>query len=103
MGGGEGERFNSVIGPLAHMDKFLSGATRLFLLLAVVAVVALLFALPTIGPLLFTDVLPERFRFENLPLWLQIPIGCLMGLYGILEIWVFWKQAVGTKSDDPKT
>lgn len=84
------------------MQTLLSGTVRSFLLLVVIAVAALLFALPTIGPLLFSDMLAERFRFENLPLWLQIPAGCLAGLYFILEIGTFWRERVGTESNKPK-
>ncbi len=84
------------------MEKLLSVATRLFLLFMVITVVVLLFAVPVIGPWLFSDSLPEKFRFENLPLWIQIPVGCFVGLYCILELWAFWKHGLGTKANDPK-
>jgi len=83
------------------MEKLLSRAAQGLLLLMVIAAVALLFAMPVIGPLLFTDTVPERFRFENLPLWLQVPIGCFLGLYFLLELWAFWKFGFGTKSNGP--
>ena len=82
------------------MEKLLSSVTRVLLVLAVFAVVL---AVPLLVALwLFWDALPRRFDFENLPLWLKIPVGCLVGLYCILEIWVSWKDGFGRKSNSPK-
>ncbi len=65
------------------MERFLSGATRLLLL----GVLVIFFGI-TIGlPLLFSGTLPDRWKFDSLPRWVQVPVGMIALLYLTLEIW----------------
>ena len=34
-----------------------------------------------------TGALPDRWKFDNLPRWVQVPVGILALLYLALEIW----------------
>ncbi len=65
------------------MERFLSRATILMLLV----VVGIMLAIPIAGQLVFTDMLPERWRIEHWPLWLQIPFGAIVLLYIIADLW----------------
>lgn len=64
-------------------SKWSGMATRLIILLVVVAIVVF----PVLALLPLLDVFPERWRFDHWPLWLQIPFGMLCALYVIAEIW----------------
>ena len=83
------------------MEKLLSGAVRLFVVGALFVFGILCFAIPAVGPLLFDSSLPERFRFDNLPLWLQILFGLFVAFYFLLEIWVLCRHRPEKKHHDP--
>jgi hypothetical protein len=65
------------------MERFFSRATMLIIFVTVVGIIAV----PILGQLVFSDVVPEHWRFDKWPLWLQIPFGIIVGLYFVLEIW----------------
>ncbi len=65
------------------MERFLSRSTVLVGLI----LLGCILAVPIAGELVFSNTLPERFRFENWPLWLQIPFGIVVALYIIGDIW----------------
>jgi len=51
------------------------------MLLGVAVMIGLVFAIPAIGELVFSDMLPERWQFLHWPIWLQIPFGTVIALY----------------------
>ena len=69
------------------MERFLSRAT----LLIVLVVVGIVIAIPIAGQLVFADMLPARWRFENWPLWLRIPFGMIGLLYAIADVWFLFR------------
>jgi hypothetical protein len=74
------------------MERFFSRATRLLLLVAVV----LFFGL-TVGLQLVSGLVPERWQFDNLPRWIQIPAVIVAMLYLVAEIWCLFHQSARPK------
>jgi len=75
------------------MERFFSGATRLLLFVVVV-----LFFGVTVGlQLAVSGVVPERWQFDNLPRWVQIPAVIVAAVYLVAEIWCLFHQSTHPK------
>jgi ammonia channel protein AmtB len=74
------------------MERFLSGATRFFVLLAL----GLFFGVTVGLQLLFSGVVPEKWQFENLPRWMQVIAVVLALLYVVGEVWSLFHKGSGT-------
>ena len=77
------------------MERFLSGATRLLLL----GVLIVFFGITVGLPFLFSSPLPERWEFDNLPRWVQVPAVILALLYLAFEIWGLLHHTPQKKKD----
>ena len=66
---------------MSWFDRFLSRATLLLLLGAIVMVIAIPVLLQIIG----SGVLPGSVDFSQYPLWIQVLLGFLGSVYLILE------------------
>ena len=68
---------------MADMKSFFSGGQILLLLV----MVGIILAIPIVAQVVASDMLPERWKFENWPLGLQIPFAVICVLYIIVDIW----------------
>jgi len=70
---------------MTPMKRFIADVA---LLGVVVAMVGLVLAIPALGELVFSDVLPDRWQFRHWPVWFQIPIGIVIALYVLVDAWL---------------
>jgi hypothetical protein len=68
---------------MTPMKRFIEHVT----LLGVVVMVSMVLAIPALGELVFSDMLPEKWLFRHWPIWLQIPFGIVITLYILVDAW----------------
>ena len=69
--------------PMTPMKRFIADVA----VLGVVVMVGLVIAIPALGELVFSNMLPERWLFRHWPIWFEIPFGIVIDLYVLLDAW----------------